>query len=475
MRIGHRNCLNTKKELSNTKKKLSKKEKFLKKALRIILKLQQKILNFKNRHKKNSKNSSNPPSTDQKANTKDKPKKKIKKRKGKNRQAFTQEEIDQSIECTQSLCPDCKSKDIKSLSLDMRLQQVELPDVKSIVIEYILKKYHCDSCGFTFYADPPKGVAPSSFGPKLMGLLATLTGVFHLSKREAIQLIKDLYNIDIGLGSVTNIEEKISKSLDPVYQRIHSFILTSQLSKHFDETTWRNSGKRHYVWIATCNDAAVYKIDRYRNTLAFQKLIKDTCLKGQSYVSDRYSLYKNLGGKHQFCLAHLIRDFKYFSERDGPDKKTGQEIEKSLSTACFIHGKYRDGKIKWKMRNKRLDNVRRKVKYWLKKGVNNGSEQLSGLSQRLLKEFANIFMFIKVKGMEPTNNLAERDLRKLVIWRKKSYGTKSKKGKTFVETITTVAQTLRKQRKNVLKFIQSTIKHFYYEKDPPLINPDLKF
>ena len=93
------------------------------------------------------------------------------------------------------------------------LQQIELPEVKAIVTEYQLLKYRCRSCGKSSTAALPEGVPDSAFGTKLMSLLVTLTGVFHLAKREALQLIKDLYDVDIGLGSVPNIEKKVSTAL----------------------------------------------------------------------------------------------------------------------------------------------------------------------------------------------------------------------------------------------------------------------
>jgi hypothetical protein len=43
-------------------------------------------------------------------------------------------------------------------------------------------------------------------------------------------------------------------------------------------------------------------------------------------------------------------------------------------------------------------------------------------------------MFSKFTDVDPTNNLAERDLRRLVLWRKKSYGTRSDRGK-YVATM----------------------------------------
>ena len=54
-----------------------------------------------------------------------------------------------------------------------------------------------------------------------------------------------------------------------------------------------------------------------------------------------------------------------------------------------------------------------------------GSDKFQNLCKNLLKDFEKIWTFSKVKGMDTTNNLIERDLRKLVIWRKKSYGTRS--------------------------------------------------
>ena len=71
--------------------------------------------------------------------------------------------------------------------------------------------------------------------------------------------------------------------------------------------------------------------------------------------------------------------------------------------------------------------------------------------------------------MEPTNNLAERDLRKLVIWRKKSFGTRSDRGQRFVERISSVAETVKRHGQNVLTFIQSALANFISGKSAPYI------
>ena len=202
-------------ELTETKRKLSETTELLQLALAEIANLKEKL-------KLNSKNSSKPPSTDQKSNTPFKDRKKRQARKGFSRIAFPPERIDKNIECFCENCPHCGSQSIQCVETPKALQQVELPDVRAMVTEFLLHKYHCNACGKRSLADLPKGVPDSSFGPRLMGLFTTLTGVLHVAKREAIQLVKELYDVDISLGSAPNIEERVARALDSVYCRIHS-------------------------------------------------------------------------------------------------------------------------------------------------------------------------------------------------------------------------------------------------------------
>lgn len=317
----------------------------LKQALEKIAQLEEQL-------KRNSKNSSKSPSTDQKSNTPDAENKKPRdSRAGKARLPFPPDKIDRHVQCKQENCPHCGSSKIQLSGRSPEiLQQAELPEIKTVVTEFQLQKYCCNECGKNSTASLPPGVPDSAFGPKLMGLLVTLTGVLHVAKREAIQLIKDLYDVDMGVGSVPNVEERVAVALDPVYDRIHKFVVQHTFCTHFDETGWRDRGKRHFVWLATCQQAAVYRIDRNRSAAAFKRLIGQETWTAPA-VTDRYAVY-NAFKDHQFCLAHLIREFKGYGEREGPDQAIGLALENELRLSCRIHREYREGKIPLIRRNR---------------------------------------------------------------------------------------------------------------------------
>lgn len=453
-------------QLVTTQQKLAATEELLRIALDRIAKLEEQI-------NKNSKNSSKPPSSDQKSNTPKKDKKKRQSRKGVNREQIPQDRVDQHVHCTLENCPHCGSSELQEKKLFEVLQQVELPEVKAIVTEYILKKFWCKGCGKSCSATLPEGIPSSVFGPKMMALVATLTGGYLLPKRDAIRLIKDLYDIDIGLGSIPNIEERVTKALLGASERIHRFVLNSDLSTHFDETGWRDSGKRHYTWMACNEEASIFKIYRFRSGKSFKSFTRGK----QEFVAvtDRYAVYRKLKGVHQYCLAHLIRDFQKYAERDGPDGEIGHSIVQLFQKACKIHADYRQGKISWRKRNQGLGRLKKKLSIFFADAMANGSDSIARLSERLWDEAKHIWAFMKIKGVEPTNNLAERNLRNLVIRRKRSYGTRSDRGKAFVETITTICVTAKQQGINLYRYIIGAVTGYFSKMQAPLMAPKFGF
>ena len=437
----------------------------LKLALERIAKLEEQL-------NKTSKNSSKPPSTDQKPNTSDKTRKKRKSHKGRSRTPYSLDRVNHRVSCKRKNCPHCKSNQLQQLSESpFSWQQVDLPEAQAIVTQFDCLRYKCKDCNGRSMGELPEGTPFSAFGPKLMAFVSCLTGRFHLAKREAIILVKDLYDIDLSEGSVINLEENVSNALEEIYGKIHRHVIEGNLCRYFDETSWRNSGKRHYAWIGTTISAAYYRIDPHRSKEALFKMIGK--FTDRPAVTDRYSVYNALDGPRQYCLAHLIRDFHAYSEKDGEDGRLGKQIADELRKICKTHTKWGQEKISKSQYSSYLRHSKHRLSEYLIDGLALGSDDLSGLCERLSDEYERLWTFKTIEGMDPTNNLAERDLRKLVLWRKKSYGTRSKRGQKFVERITTVVETLKKNQQRPLQFLEDAIIAFYRKQPPPSIAPSL--
>ena len=65
----------------------------------------------------------------------------------------------------------------------------------------------------------------------------------------------------------------------------------------------------------------------------------------------------------------------------------------------------------------------------------------------------SLWTFLRVAGVEPTNNTAERALRRAVLWRRKSFGTRSAEGSRFVGRVLTTVESLRQQGRDVLEYL----------------------
>ena len=96
---------------------------------------------------------------------------------------------------------------------------------------------------------------------------------------------------------------------------------------------------------------------------------------------------------------------------------------------------------------------------------------VSGFCKGLWEHRQNLWTFVEVEGVEPTNNAAERVLRQAVIWRKLSFGTQSAAESRFVERLLTVVETCRRQQRNVSSWLVEAVEaRFAGDTAPPLLS-----
>ena len=97
--------------------------------------------------------------------------------------------------------------------------------------------------------------------------------------------------------------------------------------------------------------------------------------------------------------------------------------------------------------------IQTRVGELLGEGTTLEQEKTKHTCQNILKLEVALWTFVHVEGVEPTNNNAERPLRRAVLWRRRSFGTQSEEGSRFVERVLTTVMTLRQQKRDVLDYL----------------------
>lgn len=152
----------------------------------------------------------------------------------------------------------------------------------------------------------------------------------------------------------------------------------------------------------------------------------------------------------QICWAHLIRHFQGFADYGEQAQRLGIDLLACAQRMFDQWHRVRDGTLTRADFQQLMEPLSGEILDRLREGSRGDAPKVAGRCREILKLQGALFTFVRVAGVEPTNNLAERAIRPAVLWRKGSFGTDSESGSRFVERILTVVTTLRLQQRNVL-------------------------
>jgi transposase len=434
---------------------------------------QKEIEELKEKLNTNSNNSSNPPSSEP-FKKKFKKKKKSKRKqggqpghKGVFRKLLPENEVDHFKKHYPAKRCDCGLR-IKPTKNYRRHQVHELPRVKATVTEHQLYSGICFGCGKIHQAELPAGVPKGMLGPVAMAKIGALTGDYRMSKRNVTFLFEDFYSLRISVGMVSKTEKIISASLQKPVEEAKRFV-EQQALVNSDETSHAECGKKMWTWVFIASLVAIFIIRPSRSAQVVKDFLGVT-FKG-ILTTDRYSAYSWLAVIfRQLCWAHLQRDFQKISERSGTSGRIGEELLACTKKMFRYWSKVKDGTLSRERFKKLMIPIRERIEILLKEGKRCGNKKTVGTCKQILKLKEALWTFIEKEGVEPTNNLAEQILRRIVIWRKTSFGTQSSKGTLYLERIMTVVATCKMQRRNVLGFVTEAIRaHLNGTKEPSLL------
>jgi len=428
-------------------------------AMEVIAKLTARVQELEARLKQNSSNSSRPPSSDPPwvhptASSKSP---RGKKRggqpghKGHQRSVLPPERVSGTKDLKPEQCRHCGLQLHGADPAPLRHQVIDLPRVLAMAFEYRLHALKCPHCRVITRATLPADVPAGNFGPRLEAFIAVCAGAYRLSQRMIEQLVADIYGVELGLGTISNLETHASEALAAPVAAAAAQVQTQPVV-HADETSWREAKRKAWLWVVVTANLAVFLIHRSRGADVAKQLLGEF-FRGL-LVSDRWAGYNWVDQtRRQLCWAHLWRQFVGFADHGG----TALRLSRALQADCRLMfawwHRVRDGKLRRTTFQRYMRPVQRRLLATLERGARCRIPKVAGRCAEILKLHVALFTFVRQGGVDPTNNAAERAIRHAVLWRKSSYGTDSEDGSTFVARILTVVTTLRLQHRHVLDWV----------------------
>jgi transposase len=346
----------------------------------------------------------------------------------------------------------------------LRHQVWELPDIQPVVTEYQRHRLVC-ACGNSTCADVPPGVPTGQAGPRLVAFSGLLMACFRQSKRRAAQFLGTILNQPASAGWMVLLQNRAAEAVQPAYDELAAKV-PEQAVLNIDESPTKEGASKAWVWTIVAKTFTVFACRPSRAADVLEELL------GARYCGvihcDRAKMYWRFG-RLQWCWAHLKRDFQALIDDPCPTKKRlGHDLMRPTRELFALWKRVRDGTISQRMFRRGMQPIRDEVDALLLRGYFNARTR--GFCKELWVHRANLWTFVEVAGVEPTNNAAERALRHAVIWRKLSFGTQSAAGSRFVERMLSVIETCRRQGRNAFAWLTEAVAvHFRRDTAPPLL------
>ncbi len=346
------------------------------------------------------------------------------------------------------ICPDCKTPLGKVQEIRKRII-IDIPLTSNTInTQYEIERKYCRKCKKIVESSVPNTLPNSSFGINLMLFVVFLKISMALPYNKIRQLLLTMYNLQISEGGLVSILSQIKGEFGNYYKILEKKMRKAKV-KHSDESGWRIDGINNYIWLFINNEIALYKIRKSKGSEVPVKVLRKQ--KNKVVICDGFSAYnklKNLTGcMLQLCWFHILKNSKKHKENYPEEASAIHEKLKEI----FALAKSYDHKATDEQRKKLEEEIN-----WLSYPIYKHRE-IRGFINTLTERVDDLFRFTQDKDIEGDNNLAERGLRKAVIIRKISNGSRSKKGADILEILLSIVETAKLQKENPLKFMHKVL------------------
>jgi transposase len=347
-----------------------------------------------------------------------------------------------------------------------RHQVTEIPEIQPHTTEYQCPQVVCEHCQRTTQAPLPEEVR-GNFGPHLTALIAYWTVVCRVPRRLVEVMLADVWSLEMSLGSTQKAWEEVSQAVEQPCQQLQEQ-LPHEAVLNVDETGWRTNGDKRWIWVFVAKEFVFYAVASKRSAAVLVSLL-GAVFRG-ILCNDRWRVYlKYHSGRMQLCWAHLKRNILGIAD-DTRSPSARQFCRDALAVVARLFRLWYRFRGDQQGRRRNLPPINRrqlllksiplqkKLFALAEAHLDDANSEVQNLATALFVHCERLFTFLEEEGVEPTNNEAERALRTAVQWRKISFGNRSRGGEMATARLLTVAQTCKRQRRHVLGYLTEAVR-----------------
>lgn len=356
---------------------------------------------------------------------------------GVGRQVFSKDEADEAriawVEV--ETCPSCACGLSRQSSNERGIYEFEREKVKKVYYE--IERKVCRQCRGIISGRVGNALARVALSNQLMVEVAEQ----HYVLGRTLGQIAERFTINYS--TLSESLKRIGKMLEPGLERLKSDYRQAEI-RYADETSWRTDGGNGWSWYFGSKEVSLHLFRATRSASVVREVFGSEQLKGVLVV-DRYAGYNRVGCGIQYCYAHLLREMK----------DLGQEFEANIEVKNYTAQMklHLTDAMQLRKRNLSEREYQEQANEIKQKILELSSCQAAHPAVRRWQDFfvekaERLYQWCASALIPAENNYAEREIRKVVIARKMSYGSQSREGAKTRETWTSILQTLKKREAN---------------------------
>jgi transposase len=322
---------------------------------------------------------------------------------------------------------------------------------QKVVRQFNVEIGHCACCGKRLQGRHPLqtsdalDAAQVQVGPEALTLAVHLNKQLGISYGNTAAVLRMGYGLHVSRGGLCRAVARMGKKTEPTYQALVAAV-RQEAVVWMDETGWKVDAVLRWMWVAVSPRFTVYAILPGRGFDQASALIGADYAGGLEHDGWRV-YYQYAKALHQSCLSHIVRRCQDLVEIVSTSAAVFPlAVLGLLEKALAVRDRYQAGEISWHGQCTAAGRIESELDRLLDK--NYQTEANRRLAKHLDHESPYLFTFLHCRGIEATNNRAERAIRPAVMARHLCGGSRTGNGARIQQNLTSVLQTCHKQAKD---------------------------